>query len=148
MDRLAEALFKIHHSVDPIAELQQRIEQLENRLASQEEKIGRLLLTPKIVSHINHRPSAGDIRTLICREYRMTIPEFDSSMRSKALVICRRRAFYLAARHTGLALTVIGRVYNRDRTSIMYQYKCVAKIRARDPNEDTELSRLEKLLGV
>lgn len=57
---------------------------------------------------------------VVCRDYKITREQFMSECRRKNFAIPRHVAWYLAHRMTTLSLASLGRLHNRDHTSILY----------------------------
>jgi chromosomal replication initiator protein len=89
------------------------------------------------------RITIADIQHHICRQYGLTRDELLSHHRSAKYVGPRQLAMYISVRRTQLSLTVVGRHFNRDHTTVMHAERKVTARINREPKFSIEVAALE-----
>lgn len=90
-------------------------------------------------------PAVGDIQRAACAYYDVTRAELTGARRWADLVTARWTAIYLAARTTGLSLLTLGRMFNRDHSTLLYALRRVEARRRRDRAFARELGEVAAL---
>jgi chromosomal replication initiator protein len=67
------------------------------------------------------------IKKLVCKYYRVTVPDLVSRSRRQAIVRPRQVAMYLSRRYTDHSLQVIGKSFNRYHATTLHALKAVEK---------------------
>lgn len=61
----------------------------------------------------------------VCRRYDLSVDDLKSECRKRDLVFPRHLAMYLIKQRTGLSLSKIGEMFNRDHTSVMHAIRTI-----------------------
>lgn len=80
---------------------------------------------------------------VVAAEYGATIAEIKGEARCSRYVRPRHVAIYLATKHTGLSMAAIGRVLNRDHTTIIHACRKTKKRLASEPILASIIAKLE-----
>lgn len=93
------------------------------------------------------RPSRiKPVVTAVARYYGVTVRDIVCSCRTRKLVNPRQVAMYLARELTGQTYPAIGRVMDRDHSTIMSGVRRIAKLRETDPKLAGEIKELTDCL--
>ncbi len=88
------------------------------------------------------------IRDLVAKAYGLTSVELTGKSRRKAVTKPRNLALYLCRRHTEASFASLGRLFNRDHSTVIYGVEQVERALKMDPKLTQELGFLEQRLGV
>lgn len=125
-----------HDTTDRIQELEARVSLLEGLLAAD---------APKQPT----APGKGSIiLKLVSDEFGYTLDEMRSHRRGKRLIEARHAACLLIHENTILTLSQIGRLLNRDHTSVMHGISHAAAIRDRDEAYRARLDAIAAKIGA
>jgi chromosomal replication initiator protein len=114
----------------------QDVRQLEGILASLEaislylkRKINMDLAkeTVKRILPAKHRATLQDIQKIVCKYFKIDSEVFTSRSRKKIISYPRSIAIYLCRRYTDKSLEAIGRSFNRNHATILYDYEKVKR---------------------
>lgn len=72
------------------------------------------------------------IRDFICRQYKVSVHDLQSKARTKNIVFPRQMAMYMARKLTDEGLSVIGKAFNRDHSTVVHSIRVVTELIARD----------------
>jgi chromosomal replication initiation ATPase DnaA len=67
-----------------------------------------------------HEPSIAAIQAAVCEEFRLSMPTMLSPVKAAYASDPRQVAMWLSAKLTSRSLTVIGRAFGRDRSTIYH----------------------------
>jgi chromosomal replication initiator protein len=110
-----------------------------------------LALAAEILGQVQRqlrRVSPEQIRDLVAQAYGFSIVELTGKSRRKAVSRPRNLALYLCRRHTQASYASLGRLFNRDHSTVIYSVEQIERGLAADPRLGQELSFLEQRLGV
>ncbi|MFH1034348.1 MAG: chromosomal replication initiator protein DnaA [Pseudomonadota bacterium] len=88
------------------------------------------------------------IRDLVAKVYGLTPAALASRSRRQTITRPRNLALFLCRRHTEVSFAELGRIFNRDHSTVMYGVDQVELALAREPRIGQELVFLEQRLGV
>jgi chromosomal replication initiator protein len=88
------------------------------------------------------------IRDLVASVYGLEPRALVGKSRRQAVTRPRNLALYLCRRHTAATLAELGRLFNRDHSTVMYGVDQVERGLAAQPRLAQELAFLEQRLGV
>jgi hypothetical protein len=121
-----------------IEALQEEIEQLSARLRAMVREDQSPLVVPNRIK---------PVISAVARFYGVSLGDLVSSRRTSQLIRPRQVAMYLAKELTKQSLPTIGRVMDRDHTTILHGCRRIAKLRQQDPQLDAEIKALlERLM--
>ncbi len=93
---------------------------------------------------MTRRPSIAEVQWAVAADFRVPIAAMSSETREYASAHPRQAAMALALSLTGRSSTVVGRHFGgRDHSTALFARDQVAARRARDPDLDRRLRRLE-----
>ncbi|XOF33723.1 MAG: chromosomal replication initiator protein DnaA [Candidatus Electrothrix sp. YB6] len=79
-----------------------------------------------IIGNNPSMPLSGKvIRDMICSQYKLSVEEMISRSRKRAISFPRQIAMYLTRKYTEESLADIGRLYNRDHSTVLYAIKVI-----------------------
>ncbi len=87
--------------------------------------------------------SAAAICDLVSAQFRVSIKDLQSRSRKKAITVPRQIAMYLARKHTEESLVDIGRIFNRDHSTVLHSVKVVTNKLVRDSSVNAQLQILD-----
>lgn len=87
------------------------------------------------------------IQRKVAAYYGLTMTELMSRKRDRRVSVPRQVAMYLACTQTGQSFPAIGRMFQRDHTTILHGYNKVQKDLARDEVLQREVSELTDFLA-
>ncbi len=82
------------------------------------------------------------ISELVGSQFKISIQEMQSKSRKKKFSFPRQVAMYLSRKHTEETLTDIGRVFNRDHSTVMHSIKVIAGLNRRDNSVSAQIDLL------
>jgi chromosomal replication initiator protein len=88
------------------------------------------------------------IRDQVAQVYGLAPADLAGRSRRQAITRPRNLALFLCRRHTEATLAELGRLFNRDHSTVMYGVDQVERSLAREPRTGQELAFLEQRLGV
>lgn len=110
-----------------LASDKRRAEETARLEADQCERLARLeaerresIRSAIAVRVVNARPSYGQILARACRLFRVTPAEIRGDKRSRKMVFARQFIAYWVSRRTKLSSCKIGRLMNRDHTTVLH----------------------------
>ncbi len=162
--RIVGSKANFHHlnlSEEFIAFLAQHIKgdvrQLESALLAirgKSQLMGRSInmdLLQEVVTSVIGAPktlTAGMIVEFVGSQFRVSVQDMQSRSRKKALTFPRQVAMYLCRKHTQETLADIGKVFNRDHSTVLHSIKVVTErtLRNTSVNEQVKLlsSKIQK----
>lgn len=89
----------------------------------------------------------AEVRRAVAHFFDATDEDIDRRKRSARIARIRQIAFYLCRTHTTCSLPEIGRVFDRDHTTVLHGARRIASLRETDAGLDRDLSRLEEQLA-
>ena len=99
-------------------------------------------LPPKI----RRRPHMREIVAAVCKVYRVSDTDLLSERRTQPIAFYRQIAMYLCCRLTFHGLPSIGRLFNRDHTTVLHARDTIAQKRNSDEELRSELVAFETQL--
>jgi hypothetical protein len=124
----------------PVPGQARTIEALQRQLSELSAKL-------EAMEHADRTPVAAPTRikpviSTVAKYYDVPVRDLVSFRRARALIRPRHVAMYLARALTKHSLPVIGRVFERDHTTILYGCRQIEKQRQRDSGLDAEIQQL------
>jgi len=86
--------------------------------------------------------SAQAICELVGRQFKVSLNDLQSRSRKKSIAFPRQVAMYLSRKHTEETLADIGKVFNRDHSTVMHAIKVVSGLSRRDNSISAQLELL------
>ena len=77
----------------------------------------------------------------ICKRYHVTIADLAGRSRKQRIAWARQEAFYEMRQHATLSFPAIGKIFNRDHTTIMHGVKQVTRRRREAAQQTAELAQ-------
>jgi chromosomal replication initiator protein len=93
------------------------------------------VLTPKMICD------------LVSGQFNVSLKDLQSKSRKKAITVPRQIAMYLSRKHTEDSLADIGRVFNRDHSTVLHSIKVISNKLLRDTSVHAQLEILNDKLG-
>ena len=94
-----------------------------------------------IVGH-NQVLTAAMISDLVGSQFKVSVKDMQSRSRKKAITFPRQVAMYLCRKYTEDSLADIGRIFNRDHSTVLHSIKVVTTLTARDTSIGAQLDLL------
>jgi chromosomal replication initiator protein len=88
--------------------------------------------------------TAAMISELVGGQFNVSLGELQSRSRKKCIAFPRQVAMYLARKHTDESLTDIGKVFNRDHSTVLHAIKVVNTKLIRDNSVNAQVALLDK----
>lgn len=82
------------------------------------------------------------ISELIATQFQVSMKELQSKSRKKKLTFPRQIAMYLSRKHTDDSLAEIGKVFNRDHSTVLHSIKKVSNLAVRDTSVNAQVELL------
>ncbi len=117
--------------------LRRQVAQLSAKLKAMEREDQTPLVTPARIKPV--------VRA-VAKYYGVSLGDIVSSRRARGLIRPRQVAMYLARELTGHSLPAIGRVLDRDHTTVLHGCRRIAALRREDPVLDREIALLAERL--
>ncbi len=121
-----------------IKALQQEIAQLNAQLEAMERGDESPLVAPGRIK---------PVISAVAKYYRVSLRDLISFRRTRNVIRPRQVAMYLARALTKHSLPAIGRVFERDHTTVLHGCRQIAILRQRDPGLDAEIHELTTRLS-
>lgn len=91
---------------------------------------------------VNQALTANMIGELVSGQFNVSIKELQSKSRKKVISFPRQVAMYLARKYTDQSLVEIGKVFNRDHSTVLHAIKVVTNQVVRDASVNAQLELL------
>ena len=91
---------------------------------------------------VNQVLTAAMISELVSGQFKVSVKELQSKSRKRAITIPRQIAMYLARKHTEESLVDIGKIFNRDHSTVLHAIKVVTDKLVRDTSVNAQLEIL------
>jgi chromosomal replication initiator protein len=88
--------------------------------------------------------SARSVCELVSRQFNVSMDAMQSKARKKSISFPRQVAMYLSRKHTDETLAEIGRVFNRDHSTVMHSIKVITGLSRRDNSVSAQLELLSR----
>ena len=88
--------------------------------------------------------TAQAISELVGQQFKISINEMQSRSRKKKIAFPRQVAMYLSRKHTEETLADIGKVFNRDHSTVMHSIKVVSGLSRRDNSVSAQIDLLSE----
>lgn len=82
------------------------------------------------------------ISELVSSQFKISIQDMQSKSRKKKISFPRQMAMYLSRKHTDETLADIGRVFNRDHSTVMHSIKVISGLNRRDNSVSAQIDLL------
>ncbi|MEE4167150.1 MAG: chromosomal replication initiator protein DnaA [Desulfocapsaceae bacterium] len=102
-----------------------------------EDVVRSIVGTPKSLS-------AQLISELVGSQFKISVEDMQSRSRKKKFAFPRQVAMYLSRKHTEETLADIGRVFNRDHSTVMHSIKVISCLNRRDNSISAQIDLLSK----
>jgi chromosomal replication initiator protein len=102
-------------------------------------------LVKEVVTNIigyNQVLTAAMISDLVGNQFKVSVKDMQSRSRKKAITFPRQVAMYLCRKFTEESLSEIGRIFNRDHSTVLHSIKVVTTLTARDTSIGAQLDLL------
>ena len=86
------------------------------------------------------------ITELVSDQFKLSLEELRSKSRKRAIAFPRQVAMYLCRKHTEETLAGIGKVFNRDHSTVMHAVKVISDLNRRDASVASQLRLLSNKL--
>lgn len=86
------------------------------------------------------------ITELVSDQFKLSLEELRSKSRKRAVAFPRQMAMYLCRKHTEETLAEIGKVFNRDHSTVMHAVKVISDLNRRDGSVASQLKLLSNKL--
>jgi chromosomal replication initiator protein len=90
--------------------------------------------------------SAEFIRDFIARQFKISIRDLQSKSRKKTIAFPRQVSMYLARKYTEQGLAEIGKVFNRDHSTVLHSVRVISEAMARNGSIRGQVELLGKKL--
>jgi chromosomal replication initiator protein len=90
--------------------------------------------------------TSSGITELVSDQFKLSFEELRSKSRKRAVAFPRQVAMYLCRKHTEETLAEIGKVFNRDHSTVMHAVKVISSLNRRDASVASQLQLLSKKL--
>ncbi|SDO47717.1 chromosomal replication initiator protein DnaA [Desulforhopalus singaporensis] len=87
--------------------------------------------------------TAAMICDLVSRQFKVSVKELQSKSRKKIVTVPRQIAMYLSRKHTEDSLADIGKLFNRDHSTVLHSIKVVTNKLIRDTSVNAQLEILD-----
>ncbi len=91
---------------------------------------------------VNQILTASMISELVSGQFNVSVKELQSKSRKRAFTIPRQIAMYLARKYTEESLVDIGKIFNRDHSTVLHSIKVVSNKLVRDSSVNAQLEIL------
>lgn len=88
--------------------------------------------------------TAESISEFVASQFKVKLAEMQSRSRKRVVTFPRQVAMYLARKHTDSPLTEIGRVFNRDHSTVMHSIKVISDRSRRDTSVQSQIKLLSE----
>ena len=88
------------------------------------------LLTPQMISEF------------VGSQFKVSMKDMQSRSRKKSLTFARQVAMYLSRKHTTESLADIGKIFNRDHSTVLHSIKKVTDLTRRDNSVEAQVDLL------
>jgi chromosomal replication initiator protein len=108
-----------------------------------------LLMAKEVVSEIignSQMLSAEMIRDFIARHYKISVDDLQSRSRKKTIAFPRQVSMFLARKYTEQGLAEIGRVFNRDHSTVLHSVRVITDAMSRNGSVRGQVELLAKKL--
>jgi chromosomal replication initiator protein len=108
-----------------------------------------LLMAKEVVSEIignSQMLSVEMIRDFIARHYKISVDDLQSRSRKKTIAFPRQVSMFLARKYTELGLAEIGRVFNRDHSTVLHSIRVITDAMSRNGSVRGQVELLAKKL--
>jgi chromosomal replication initiator protein len=86
------------------------------------------------------------VSELVCSKFKVTFEELQSRSRKRTVAFPRQVAMYLCRKHTEDTLADIGKVFQRDHSTVMHAVKVVTALSRKDTSVSSQLKILSDKL--
>lgn len=102
------------------------------------------LLREVVASVVGHQQvlTSAMISDLVGTQFKVSVKDMQSRSRKKAIAFPRQVAMYLSRKYTEESLADIGRIFNRDHSTVLHAIKVVSSLTARDASVSAQLNLL------
>lgn len=125
-----ELLALITAQADKITNLENDLFGLHNKVLKMDlivEEMKRHWIAETIDSDQPEKPTGKEVALRVCKAHGITMDELCSDQRHKKLVLARHEAMLAMSEETALSVTQIGRILNRDHTSVLHGVRSLKK---------------------
>lgn len=92
-------------------------------------------------------PTVLQIQRRVAGHYGLSLPAMTATTRKRDVARPRQVAMYLAKRLTRRTLPELGKLFDRDHTTVLYGIRATEERRATDPDLDRDIRAIEEGLG-
>ena len=112
-------------------------------------KSSDLAMAKEVVAEIigsSQELSAEHIRDFIARQFKVSVSDLQSKSRKKTIAFPRQVSMYLARKYTEQGLVEIGRVFNRDHSTVLHSVRVITEAMSRNNSIRGQVELLAKKL--
>jgi len=102
------------------------------------------LVREVVTSVVGHQQvlTSAMIGDLVGSQFKVSVKDMQSRSRKKVITFPRQVAMYLSRKYTDESLADIGRIYNRDHSTVLHSIKVVTNLTNRDTSVNAQLNLL------
>lgn len=102
------------------------------------------LVREVVASVVGHQQvlTSAMISDLVGSQFKVSVQDMQSRSRKKVISFPRQVAMYLSRKYTDESLADIGRIFNRDHSTVLHAIKVVTNLTARDASVSAQLNLL------
>jgi chromosomal replication initiator protein len=142
------------HFVDHIAQhikgdvrrLESAVIALRARAVLANGKIDEAMVDDSVASLVGRTQELNTraISEMVGRQFAVSMSEMESKSRKKSISYPRQVAMYLSRKHTDQTLADIGKVFNRDHSTVLHAVKVIGELKRRDTSVSAQLDLLSE----
>ncbi len=136
-----------HHITGDVRRVESAIVAIKARAALQNGKVSSEIVEEvvnSIVGQLAQAVSAQAISEMVGMQFQVSIEDMQSRSRKKSITFPRQVAMFLSRKHTEETLADIGKVFNRDHSTVMHSIKVVSGLTRRDSSISAQLELLSE----
>lgn len=136
-----------HHVSGDIRRIESAIVAIKARAALQQGKISSAMVeevVQAIVGQLAQALSVQAIAEMVGRQFQVSVEQMQSRSRKKSIAFPRQVAMFLSRKYTEETLADIGKVFNRDHSTVMHSIKVVSGLTRRDNSVSAQLDLLSQ----
>lgn len=137
-----------HHVKGDVRRIESTIIAIGARAALNDNTVDEKLVEEvvKFLSSAAPELTSRAISELVSDQFKLSLEELRSKSRKRAIAFPRQVAMYLCRKHTEETLAEIGKVFNRDHSTVMHAVKVVSTMNRRDTSVASQLRLLSEKL--
>ena len=140
------AQYIAQHIKGDVRRIESAVVAIRARAALQGGRIDETMIEEVVCSIVGTPKSlcAQLISELVSRQFKISMDDMQSRSRKKKFSFPRQVAMYLSRKHTEETLADIGRVFNRDHSTVMHSIKVISGLNRRDNSVSAQIDLLSE----